>query len=111
MAGLLNRLAFGPTLTPDSRRQLAEWLLATRTNTQRLAAGVPEGWRVGSKTGTGPQGTTNDVGICWPTGRQPLVVAVFLTQSVASLDTREAAIAQVAAAVYGRAHKSNPQLS
>ncbi len=42
------------------------WLLANQTGASRLRAGVPPGWRVGDKTGTGNHGTTNDVAIVWP---------------------------------------------
>lgn len=100
MAGLLRELVLGQALSAAGRRQLTEWLQATDTNRKRLAAGLPAGWRVGSKTGTGGQGTTNDVGVYWPPGRPPVVVAVFLTQCKASLATREAAIARVAKAVF-----------
>jgi len=100
MAALLNRFALGNALSAGSRQQLVQWLQATQTNARRLAAGLPPGWRVGSKTGTGAHGTTNDVGVYGPEGRAPLVVAVFLTESKASLAVREAAIAQVAAAVF-----------
>lgn len=100
MAGLLRELVLGQALSANGRRQLTEWLQATDTNRKRLAAGLPTGWRVGSKTGTGGQGTTNDVGVYWPPGRPPVVVAVFLTQSKASLAAREAAIARVAEAVF-----------
>lgn len=96
MAGLLQRCVLGDALSARSRAQLTQWLRGTRTNTARLAAQMPADWRVGSKTGTGGHGTTNDVGIYWPAGHAPLVVAAFLTESAASLQTREAALAQVA---------------
>ncbi|MBV8621655.1 MAG: class A beta-lactamase [Curvibacter sp.] len=100
MAGLLQRLALGPALSDGSRGQLQQWLQATRTNTKRLAAGLPPGWRLGSKTGTGPHGSTNDVGVYWPPAGAPVVVAVYLTGSKASLEVREAALARVAQAVF-----------
>jgi beta-lactamase class A len=101
MAGLLNQTVVGGALSTASRAQLARWLLATRTNLQRLATELPDGWQIGSKTGTGPHGTTNDVGIYWPASRPPIVVAAFLTESKADITVREAAIAQVARAVTG----------
>lgn len=101
MAGLLQRCVLGEVLSAGSRAQLAQWLQDTKTNLQRLGAGLPAPWRLGSKTGTGAHGTTNDVGIYWPDGRAPIVVAAFLTESGASLEAREAALAQVAGAVIG----------
>ena len=64
----------GDALSPASRAQLARWMEATSTNTKRLKAGLPAGWRLGSKTGTGARGSTNDVGIFWPPGRPPVLV-------------------------------------
>lgn len=101
MAALLQRCVLGDALSANAREQLAQWLQGTKTNLQRLAAGLPAHWRVGSKTGTGAYGTTNDVGVYWPAGRAPIVVAVFLTESKASPEHREAAIAKVARAVIG----------
>jgi len=96
MARVLHAHLIGKVLSPAGREQLANWLQATQTNSRRLRVDLPEGWRMGSKTGTGARGTTNDVGIFWPPNRPPIVVAVFLTQSKAAEAARNGAIAQVA---------------
>lgn len=101
MANSLRAAVLGDSLAPASRDHLSAWLESTRTNLQRLRADLPSGWRMGSKTGTGPKGTTNDVGVFWPPGRAPIVVAVYLTGSLASLPVRERAVARVAATVTG----------
>jgi beta-lactamase class A len=101
MATLLRATLAGDALSAASRAQLTRWMQATRTNTQRLGAGLPGDWRLGSKTGTGARGTTNDVGVYWPPGRPPVVVAVYLTETGAPQAGRNAAVAQVAAAVIG----------
>ncbi|MEJ7928588.1 class A beta-lactamase [Ramlibacter sp. AN1015] len=102
MAHLLHAHLVADALSPASRRQLARWMQATRTNGQRLRANLPPGWDMGSKTGTGPRGTTADVGIFWPPARPPLIVAVYLTESEADEATRSGAIARVAARVTSR---------
>ena len=96
MAGLLQRTLMGDALSSQSRAQLAAWLEATKTNGKRLRADLPAGWRMGSKTGTGDRGSTNDVGIFWPAGRPPIVVVTYLTESAASDAARNGAIAAVA---------------
>ena len=96
MAQTLHAHLVGTVLAPAGREQLAKWLRASETNNLRLRAGLPEGWRMGSKTGTGAHGTTNDVGIFWPPNRPPIVVAAFLTQSKAPEAARNGAIAEVA---------------
>lgn len=99
MAHLLATTLLGQALSAGSREQLAQWLEACETNGQRLRAQLPAGWRMGSKTGGGGHGSTNDVGIFWPPGRPPVVVAVYVTDTQAPPADRNAAIAAVAARV------------
>jgi beta-lactamase class A len=96
MAQLLKLTLLGDALSAGSREQLARWLEACETNGQRLRADLPEGWRMGSKTGTGSRGSTNDVGIFWPPGRPPVLVAVYITNTEAPPANRSGAIAAVA---------------
>lgn len=96
MAGLLRKTLLGDALSPRSRALLAEWLEACETNGQRLRADLPAGWRMGSKTGTGARGSTNDVGIFWPPNRPPVIVAAYVTDTRAPEADRSGAIADVA---------------
>lgn len=63
---------------------LIEWLLGCRTADKRLRAGLKPGWRAGNKTGSGENGTANDVAILWPPGRKPVLVASYYTQASAA---------------------------
>lgn len=96
MAHLLKTALLGNALSLRSREQLARWLEACETNGQRLRAALPAGWRMGSKTGGGGRGSTNDVGIFWPPGRSAILVAVYVTNTEAPQDNRNRAIAAVA---------------
>ena len=91
----VHSLVLGSVLSAVSRDQLKQWLLGNTTGDERLRAGVPKGWRVGDKTGSGDRGTTNDVGILWPPGHAPVIVSVYLTSSTASSNARNATIAAV----------------
>jgi len=81
MAALVRRIALGDTLKPASRELLVGWMTQTETGLERLRAGFPKDWRAGDKTGTYSDermpGKCNDVAICWPPGRAPLIVAAF----------------------------------
>lgn len=92
----MQKVVLGDALSPASRAQLVDWIVATQTGNQRLRAGVP-GWRVGDKTGTGENGSSNDIGVLWPPGGgAPVLVTCYMRQSAATAEEREAAIAEVA---------------
>lgn len=74
---------------------MLDWLIGSKTGDAQLHAGVPDGWQVGDKTGSGERGTANDVGVIRPPARSPVLVAVYLTQSPQSPDQRNAVIAAV----------------
>ncbi|GJD95646.1 class A beta-lactamase [Methylobacterium iners] len=95
MLEMLRRLILGDVLTPASRAQLATWLVASKTGGRRLRAGLPEGWRIGDKTGTGSHGATNDVAVAWPPGQGPLLIAAYFAESSAPAEQREAVLAEV----------------
>ena len=95
MAGLMRDLVIGTALSPSSRAQLAAWLVGTTTGGKRIRAGVPQGWRVGDKTGSGPHGITNDVAVLWPPGRAPIIVTAFYVGSTASAAERDGVLAEV----------------
>lgn len=82
MAMLTRRITLDEdVLKPASRAQLIGWMEKTQTGRKRLRAGFPSAWRAGDKTGSfsaaGMAGKCNDVAICWPPGRAPLIVAAF----------------------------------
>ncbi len=95
MAYTLQRILLGNVLSRSSESLLIGWLVANTTGNARLRAGVPAGWRVGDKTGTGGNGAANDVAIIWPPDRPPLIIAAYLADTKAPLDVRNAAIADV----------------
>jgi beta-lactamase class A len=95
MLGLLRDTVLGTALSPSSRAQMAAWLVANKTGDKRLRAGVPAGWRVGDRTGTGGNNATNDVAVLWPPGRVPIVVAAYYAEARASEDERNAVLAEV----------------
>ncbi|MBV0916824.1 MAB family class A beta-lactamase [Mycobacteroides chelonae] len=73
----LRRLVLDEGLDAQGRDLLTDWLKRNTTGDQSIRAGVPTGWTVGDKTGSGFKGETNDIAVIWPTGRAPIVVAVL----------------------------------
>ena len=96
----LNARWFGPVLTAAARARLTGWLVANTTGGARLRAGLARTWRVGDKTGTGKNGTANDIGVLWPhANRRPILVTSYLTGAKVTQAAQYAAHADVARAI------------
>jgi beta-lactamase class A len=92
----LYRLVLSDALSPASRQQLTDWLVANKTGDKRLRAGLPRDWRIGDKTGSGMHGAANDIAVAWPPGRAPIIVAAYFAESPASAEDRNTVLADVA---------------
>ncbi|WP_181781406.1 class A beta-lactamase [Pseudonocardia pini] len=77
MSATLRALTVGDGLPRAQRDRLTSWLRANTTGDAQIRAGVPTGWQVGDKTGSGPAGEKNDVGLLAPPQGAPLVLTVF----------------------------------
>ncbi|MGH8055270.1 MAG: CESS family extended-spectrum class A beta-lactamase [Stenotrophomonas sp.] len=96
MAGNLQRFVLGDVLSVASRQQLADWLIDNETGDARLRAGLPQGWRVGDKTGSNGKDTTNDVAVLWPeAGGMPWLLSSFLQGSTLDDDGRNGILRRV----------------
>jgi beta-lactamase class A len=93
MANNLQTLLLGSALAEPGRTQLRQWMLGTTTGDTRIRAGVPQGWAVANKTGTGSYGTINDVGMLYPPSGPPIALAIYLTQTKPDAPTRPEVIA------------------
>ena len=93
MCRTLNGLLCGNLLKAPAQKQLTDWMLGCATGAGRIPAGVPQGWRLAHKSGSGENGTANDVGLLLPPSKpeqaakarngknKPLTVALYLTGS------------------------------
>ena len=92
----ISRLFVSPStpLTTDSREMVLRWMVDSPTGMGRIKAGVPAGWRVAHKTGTGGYGPTNDIGLVYPPSGEPVIAAAYFHATRDSTDAqREAVIA------------------
>ncbi|HEX8667895.1 MAG TPA: class A beta-lactamase [Allosphingosinicella sp.] len=96
MAGVVRRMVLGEVLSPAARERLVRWLRTSVPGPDRLPAGLPEGWRVGHKTGTGANGALNDVAVAWRPRGAPIVIACYQSGGTAERKVRAAAHASVA---------------
>jgi len=95
MLDLMRAIVLGNALSHSSREQIIAWLVGNRTGDKRLRAGIPKGWRVGDKTGSGSNGATNDIAVIWPPDRAPILVTTYYAEARATDDERNAVLAEV----------------
>ncbi|WP_200882102.1 class A beta-lactamase [Nocardia brasiliensis] len=95
------RIVLGDALPEDKRAFLRDLLErnATGAGAVRVRAGVPQGWKVADKTGTGEYGTLNDIAIAWPPDRAPLVLSLMSSKATADAEYDQALLAEAAAYV------------
>ncbi|MCJ2095049.1 class A beta-lactamase [Methylobacterium sp. J-072] len=103
MRDTLGRVLVGPVLSAASRARLEAWMAASRTGLKRIRAGLPPDWPVGDKTGTGDNGTFNDVAILRPPGHAPVFACVYITGAQVPAEAVEAAYAEIGRLVAARA--------
>ncbi|WP_109507837.1 class A beta-lactamase [Nocardioides speluncae] len=96
MGGSYVELLLGRTLDGPDRRRLTRWMLASRTGGAALRAGLPAGWRIAEKTGSGAYGTRNDVGIAWTDGDVPILISCLTRSTEPGAPTVDAPLADVA---------------
>lgn len=102
MTASLRAILSGTALSPSSRERLHGWLRDCRTGGARIRAGIPAGWQVGDKTGTGPRNTANDVATLRTPADATAFLAVYLTGADALDDAgRDGTIAAVARIMAG----------
>ncbi|MEJ3750140.1 class A beta-lactamase [Actinomycetes bacterium KLBMP 9797] len=92
------KIVLGEVLPADKRAFLRDLLErnATRAGAQRIRAGVPRGWVVADKTGTGDYGTVNDIAIVWPPDSAPLVIAIMSSKATKDAEYQQAIIVEAA---------------
>ena len=90
----IEQVVLGDVLTPERRDLLQQWLRANTTGDAAIRAGVPAGWTVGDKTGSGGYGTRNDAGVGRPDdGGAPGVGVQRTDRGVPDADTDDALLA------------------
>lgn len=103
MRATLTYLLFGDALSLESRQLLEDWLTGNQVGGPLLRAGLPDDWKIADRTGAGGFGSRAIVAVIWPPERKPVIVAIYITQTAASMEERNAAIAdlgqEIAAAI------------
>lgn len=86
-------------LSVNARDQLKSWLMGNRVGDALLRAGVPQTWTIADRTGAGGNGTRAITAVMWPSELNPIIVAIYITETDASFEDRNQAIAQIGSAI------------
>ncbi|MCE0536222.1 class A beta-lactamase [Kineosporia rhizophila] len=89
----LRKFVLGDVLDDQDKAALTDLLKRNTTGDKVIRAGVPEGWVVGDKTGSGGYGTRNDIAVIWPPRSAPIVLAVLSTRGEPDASTDDQLIA------------------
>lgn len=97
MVDTMLRIFTQDVLKLPSRAMLIDWMMASKSGLDRVRAGLPSGWQMGDKTGTGENGAINDLVIAYPPNRRPVFIAVYMSDSLMPLKELVAAQAEIGA--------------
>ena len=104
MVDALARLRKGALLSAASTERLIGIMEQTRSGSQRLKGGLPPGWSIAHKTGTGQeldgmQAGYNDVGIVTSPSGRAYAVAVLMGRAGQSLPERRSLMHEFVSAI------------
>ncbi|WP_370677299.1 class A beta-lactamase [Pleomorphomonas sp. PLEO] len=102
MLANLDTLFIGDALTEASRDKLEEWMVAGTVTGPLIKASVPETWQVADKSGSGANGTRNDIGVIYRPNTAPILASIYYTGSPLDLKGRNKVIADAAALIVAR---------
>jgi beta-lactamase class A/beta-lactamase class A CARB-5 len=92
-------LTLGTALNGSAREQLTRCLRNNQVGGPLLRAGLPQDWRIADRTGAGGFVTRGVIAVLWPPRRAPIVAAIYVTDTTATMDRRNAAIAAIGRAI------------
>ncbi|MCB8877973.1 class A beta-lactamase [Acidisoma silvae] len=89
------KLLLSDVLTPESKSTLEVGMKACKPGVRRIRASLPAGWTIGDRPGENVTEESNDYAIVRPTGRAPLLIAVYYNAPNTKIADREAVIREV----------------
>ena len=95
----LEKLVVGNALSPQSKNQLREWLVNNEVADGLFRSQMPDEWVIGDRTGAGGFGSRSITAVIWPPGREPTIVAFYITETDASFEERNSAIAELGSVI------------
>ena len=92
-------LLLGDALSDTSQAQLADWLSHGSVTGQFIRAHAPKDWSIWDKSGGGRDHTRNLIAMVQPPEDAAYLIAIFVSDTLADWDTRNAAVSQISARI------------
>lgn len=96
----LNTLVLGETLSSASRQQLKTWMQDNKVADGLLRSVLPQGFQIADRSGAGGFGSRGITALVWSAQQEPMFVSIYLTQTEATFDERNAAIVTIGKSVF-----------
>ena len=93
------KIILGDVLNTQNKALLFNWMKDNTTGYQRIRAGVPLGWSVADKTGSGRYGIANDIGIVWSPSCKPIILSLFTISATQNAKPNDRVIADITEAL------------
>ncbi|MCF7354638.1 CARB/PSE/RTG family carbenicillin-hydrolyzing class A beta-lactamase [Vibrio sp. CK2-1] len=97
----LNELLFGSTLSDTSKEQLKEWMVNNQVTGNLLRSVLPNDLKIADRSGAGGFGARSITAIVWNDQRAPIIISIYIAQTDASMEQRNAAIVNIGRVIFG----------
>ncbi|WP_417879026.1 class A beta-lactamase [Vibrio sp.] len=97
----LNELLFGSTLSDSSKDQLNEWMANNQVTGNLLRSVLPSDLKIADRSGAGGFGARSITAIVWNDQQPPTIISIYIAQTDASMEQRNAAIVNIGRVIFG----------
>lgn len=95
----LQTLLLDGVLSAPARNELTQWMLGDQVADALLRAGLPRDWQIADKSGAGGHGSRSIIAVVWPPKRSAVIVAIYITQTAASMSASNQAVSRIGSAL------------
>jgi beta-lactamase class A len=98
-ASSLDKILLGHALSDASRDKLQEWMIGNKVAGPLLRSRIPADWKIADRSGAGGNGSRSIIALMWAPHRKPVTAAIYITETSASMEDRNAAVAELGSVI------------
>ena len=96
----LSRLLLGDVLLDTDKNQLRTWMQKNKVSDPLLRSILPQGWFIADRSGAGGNGSRGITAMLWNSGRQPLIISIYLTETELAMAMRNEIIVEIGKLIF-----------